>query len=97
MHRNARSLGIAASIAIALLAAPRAHADPSQPVTPLMERAFAKLEQGPDHLRWFAYRTQIIYNLSAADIIAAYEARKTAAATPVPERSLAAADPAAAR
>ena len=97
MHRKTLVLCIAASLAAGVFVAPRAHADSSSPVTPLMERAFAKLEQGPDHLRWFAYRTQIIYGLSAADIVAAYESRKSAAATPVPERSLASADTAAAR
>ena len=85
MHRNVLSHCIAASLAATLIvAAPRAQAEPP-PLTPLMERAFAKLEQGPDQLRWFAYRTQIIYNLSAADIAAAYEARKLAAAPPPAE------------
>ena len=81
MNRHAIRTSLVASIVAAALAAPAARAD-TAPLTPLMQRAFAKLEQGPDHLRWFAYRTQIIYNLSAADIIAAYEARKLAAAAP---------------
>ena len=86
MNRHAVRMTLVASLVAAAFVAPAAHAD-NAPLTPLMQRAFAKLEQGPDHLRWFAYRTQIIYNLSAADIIAAYEARKLAAATPPVEES----------
>ena len=91
MHRNAYSLA-AASLAVALSLSSPARADATAPVTPLMERAFAKLEQGPDHLRWFAYRTQIIYGLSAADIIAAYEAKKLADARTPGDTTLASTD-----
>lgn len=54
--------------------------DSARSVTPLMERAFAFHEQGPDQLRQFVYRTRMIYGLSQADIVTAYEATRKAEA-----------------
>jgi hypothetical protein len=78
---NARYLTICfgALIAVALPQASLA-AEQAPSVTPLMERAFAFHEQGPDQLRQFVYRTRMIYSLSQADVVKAYEATRKAEA-----------------
>jgi hypothetical protein len=60
-------------LAAALAGAPAALAETPSP-TPVMRQAFAKLEQGPDELRWFVYRTRMIYFLRSSDVAAAYAA-----------------------
>jgi hypothetical protein len=54
-------------------------------VTPLMERAFAYAEKGPDELRQFVYRTRMIYGLRQEDIVKAYEAKRLAEAPSSPD------------
>ena len=78
---NARYLTIClgALIAVALPHTSTA-ADAAPSVTPLMERAFALHEQGPDQLRQFIFRTRMIYGLSQADVVNAYEATRKAEA-----------------
>lgn len=69
------------TFAAAMLVASVASAEPPS-VSPLMQRAFAALEQGPDQLRWFTYRAGIMHNLSYADVAAAYAAMRTADVRP---------------
>jgi len=78
---NARYLTIClgALIAVALPQASGA-AEQAPSVTPLMERAFALHEQGPDQLRQFIFRTRMIYGLSQSDVVNAYEATRKAEA-----------------
>ena len=47
-------------------------AEPAPSVTPIMERAFAFHEQGPDRLRQFVHRTRMIYGLRQDDVVNAY-------------------------
>ena len=80
---NARYLTIClgALIAVALPQASGAAEPASSPsITPLMERAFALHEQGPDQLRQFIFRTRMIYGLRQADVVNAYEATRKAEA-----------------
>ena len=68
------TLCLGALVAVALPQASVA-ADPAT-VTPLMERAFAYAEKGPDELRQFVYRTRMIYALRQEDVAKAYEAAR---------------------
>jgi hypothetical protein len=69
------TLCLGALFAVALPQASTA-ADPAPTVTPLMERAFAYAEKGPDELRQFVYRTRMIYALRQEDVVKAYEAAR---------------------
>ena len=92
---NARyvTICLGALIAVALPQASGA-AEQAPSVTPLMERAFALHEQGPEQLRRFVTRTRMIYALNQADIVKAYEAvRGTKAASTVEESRVATAAP----
>ena len=62
-----------ALLAAAFVGAPAAQADPPT-VAPPMQKAFTQLEQGPDQLRRFVYRTRLIYELDFAGVVAAYQA-----------------------
>ena len=64
-------------IAVALAASTQALAEPAA-VTPEIQRALAKAEQGPDELRQFVHRTRAIYSLNYYQVAALYEARKIA-------------------
>ena len=70
------SAGLAAA---ALAAAIPATAGPPS-VTPAMQRALAKAEEGPEQLRWYVYRTRTIYALDFHDMMAQLDAGKAAAA-----------------
>jgi hypothetical protein len=80
------------ALVAAIASAPAAWAEPPT-VTPLMERAFAKLEQGSDPLRWFVHRTRMIYQLSYDEVASAYDATHPTevSSTPVDQRMAAAA------
>ena len=73
------SICLGALIAVALPQASGA-AEQAPLVTPLMERAFALHEQGPDQLRQFVSRTRMIYSLRQEDVVKAYEATRKAEA-----------------
>ena len=78
---NARyvTICLGALIAVALPQASGAAEPASSPSsTPLMERAFALHEQGPDQLRQFIFRTRMVYGLNQAEVVRAYEATRTA-------------------
>ena len=62
-----------ALLTAAFVCAPAAQADPPT-VAPPMQKAFKQLEQGPDQLRRFVYRTRLIYELDFAGVVAAYQA-----------------------
>jgi len=64
-------------IAVALAVPTHALAQPA-PVTPEMQRALAKAEQGPDALRLYVHRTRAIYSLNYYEVAALHEARKAA-------------------
>ena len=64
-------------IAVALAASTQALAEPAA-VTPEMQRALAKAEQGPDALRLYVQRTRAIDSLNYYEVAALHEARKTA-------------------
>jgi hypothetical protein len=66
-------------IVASLAASSQAIADTST-VTPELQRAFAKAEQGPDQLRWYVLRTRGIYSLNFDEVMTQYQARKTATA-----------------
>jgi len=51
-----------------------------------MERAFTYHEQGPDQLRQFVFRTRMIYGLSQADVVKAYETTRKAEAPSSPDQ-----------
>ena len=78
---SARTLTICLG-ALIVVALPQASvaAEPAPPVTPIMERAFAFHEQGPDRLRQFINRTRMIYGLRQDDVVKAYEATRMAEA-----------------
>ena len=76
-------------VAAALLSAPLAYAEPSS-ASPEMKQAFAKVEQGPDALRWCVQRTRMIYALNYQDVLDQYAKTRNAAAgesTPVAQAS----------
>ena len=79
MSKSRIGMFVIGSLAAALVAAPAARAE-SPSVSPVMQKAFAKLEQGPDQLRWFVHRTRMIYALSFNEVVNAYEATQTAQA-----------------
>jgi hypothetical protein len=85
---SARTLTIClgALIAVALPPASVA-AGPAAGVTPIMERAFAFHEQGPDRLRQFIHRTRMIYGLTQEDVVKAYEATRRAEAPTRPDEA----------
>ena len=66
-------------VAAALLSAPLAYAEPSS-ASPEMKQAFAKVEQGPDALRWYVQRTRMIYALNYQDVLDQYAKTRNAAA-----------------
>lgn len=78
---SARTLTVCLG-ALIVVALPQASvaAEPAAPVTPIMERAFAFHEQGPDRLRQFINRTRMIYGLRQDDVVKAYEATRMAEA-----------------
>ena len=93
MHARHLTICFGALVAVALSQAAGA-AEPAPSVTPLMERAFAFHEQGPDQLRHFVHRTRMIYALRHEDVVKAYEAvRGTKAATAQDEARVASAAP----
>jgi len=63
----------AALLAAALAVPSTASAEPPS-VTPVMKKAFDQLEQGPDQLRRYVFRTRMIYELDYAQVVKAYEA-----------------------
>ena len=78
---SARYLTICLGALIAVALPQTAAATDSAPsVTPLLERAFAFHEQGPDQLRRFVTRTRMIYGLRQQDVVKAYEATRKAEA-----------------
>jgi hypothetical protein len=87
MSSRTSRLSRGSALAAALLCASVACAEPPA-VTPVMQRAFAALEQGPDQFRWFMYRAGIIYNLGYAEVIAAYVATRMADLRPPVAESL---------
>jgi hypothetical protein len=75
MQARYLTIALGALVAVALPQASGA-AEPAPAATPLMERAFAYAEKGPDELRQFVYRTRMIYALRQADVVKAYEAAR---------------------
>lgn len=65
-----------------VLAAPVVQAAEPPSVTPVMQRAIAQYEQGPEQLRRYVFRTRMIYGLDYAEVVKAHDAVRTAAAPP---------------
>jgi hypothetical protein len=79
---SARTLTSCLVALIAAAVSPLSIAAETAPsVTPLMERAFAYHEQGPDRLRQFIHRTRMIYGLRHEDVVNAYLVNRKAAAS----------------
>ena len=84
---------VVALAVVATAGTPVASAEPPS-VTPVMQKAFAQYEQGPEQLRRFVYRTRMIYELDYAQVVKAHEAVRTARAPAAPDDArVAAAEP----